>query len=72
MSSFDADGYAVLPKHYDVNKRRGLVHRDKHEGLYWRMRVDCKVVYETAPRARSSCRRATSASTTPGRSGPAT
>lgn len=46
MSSFDADGYAVLPKHYDVNKRRGLVHRDKHEGLYWRMRVDCKVVYE--------------------------
>src|SRR3954453_18714135 len=46
MSSFDADGYAVIPSLYNANKRRGRVHRDKHEGLWWRMRADLSLTYE--------------------------
>lgn len=46
MSSFDADGYAVIPSLYNANKRRGRVHRDKHEGLWWRMRADLSLVFE--------------------------
>jgi len=46
MASFDSDGYNRPPQHYDVNNRRGRLHRDRYPGLWWRQRADGTTVWE--------------------------